>query len=467
MNYIERYRPLVADWDEFLAAVQRPLPTTIWVNPLKTTPEQLATLLPVPMQPMPWQANAFRLPADFQPGLHWTYLAGLFHLQEEVSMLPVMLLDPQPGERILDLCAAPGNKTAQIGAAMRNEGLVIANDRDISRMRAARQNLDRLGLLNITTTTYDGSNFSKHAGTFDRILVDAPCSCEGTCRKDPSALQKASLNGSLKMAGPQKALLRKAVQLCRPGGRIVYATCTFAPEENELVIDAILREAGPDALRLLPAHIPGFATSPGITEWQGDSLREELRPALRIWPQQNDTGGFFIAVLEKGTAVSPTTPSDNTAPLDIEREPWLTILCERYGFTPAQFSSYHLFRWSRKRLYLVQQHHLPPNKLNADTIGLHFMNVDGKYPKLTTAAAMIFGHLATRNTIDLEPEQVANYVARHDFKISATQASHCTGTGYIILRYQGFTMGVGVYRAHAGLVESLYPKGWIRENIYT
>ncbi|MEZ4643895.1 MAG: hypothetical protein R3E31_14380 [Chloroflexota bacterium] len=161
---------------------------------------------------------------------------------------------------------------------------------------------------------------------------------------------------------------------------------------------------------------------------------------------------------------SPTAPSDNTAPLDIEREPWLTILC-RNAVASHQRNSAATTCFAGAANALPGPTALsPPNKLNADTIGLHFMNVDGKYPKLTTAAAMIFGHLATRNTIDLEPEQVANMwrgmisrLAPH--KPAPAEVHHST--------VQGFTIGVGVYRAHAGLVESLYPKGWIRPKTST
>ncbi|MCA9973114.1 MAG: methyltransferase domain-containing protein, partial [Anaerolineales bacterium] len=431
-----------------------------------TTPAALKAALGVPVSPLPWQPDAFRLPSDFQPGLHWSFLAGLFHIQEEVSMLPVQLLDPQPGERILDLCAAPGNKTAQIAVAVGAHGTVVANDRDVNRMRATRQNLDRLGLFNVTTLTADGSNLPKGAGSFDRVLVDVPCTCEGTCRKDPDALAKASVAGSLKLTGTQQALLRKAVQLCRPGGRIVYATCTFAPEENELIVDAILRETGADVIRLRPARIPGFAASPGITTWQGQALHPDLAHCLRVWPHQHDTGGFFVAVLEKQPGSAAPPGYDSLLPtLPSERDRWLPLLLERFGFETAVFAPYLLFRWSRKRLYLLPRSHAAAAVPPPDALGMHFMNVDGKYPKLTTAAAMRFGHLAARNWIDLTPPQAAAFFARQDFSLPAAQAAGCSGTGYVLLRYRGYILGVGVYRARQGLLESLYPKGWRRTNV--
>ena len=459
-DYFARYKPLVADWDAFQAAVQRPLPTTIWTNPTKTDPETLRNLLPNPQeaQPLPWLPGAFRLPPDFPSGLHWTYMAGLYHVQEEVSLLPIVLLDPQPGERVLDLCAAPGNKTAQISLAMRNSGTVVANDRNMGRMRAMRHTLDRLGLYNVTTTIHDGSNFSQQAGPFDKILVDVPCTCEGTCRKDHTVFD-GDVN-SQKLVGTQRALLRKAVQLCRPGGRIVYATCTFAPEENELIVDAILREYS-GIVKMQPAVIPGFNASPGVTHWQGQTLDESLHHALRVWPHQNDSGGFFVAVLQKlaGTPAPEMVPSTAFA---FEREPWLSMIGDHYGIDPAQFSPYHLIRWSRKRLYLVNHDHQTVSRPQPDAVGMFFMHVDGKYPKLTTGAAQLFGRLATRHVVDLDAAQAQTYLARQDFGLLAQQAATCDGTGYVLVRYQGMPLGIGVYRVRQGFLESLFPKGWAR-----
>ncbi len=136
---------------------------------------------------------------------------------------PALLLQPEPGQRILDLCAAPGNKTAQLAVSMANRGTVVANDINYSRMRAVRHTLDRLGLVNTSITTADGANIPKTAGQFDMVLADVPCSGEGMARKDPLVLLRAGPELAYKKQGLQIALLRKAVQRCKPGGRIVYA----------------------------------------------------------------------------------------------------------------------------------------------------------------------------------------------------------------------------------------------------
>ena len=261
-----RYRPLfgdvVDDWDGFIDALLRPLPTCIWSNPARIDGSGLAALIAeegVDPEPIPWLLSpllsgsadatvssgddpapslgrAFRLPPGFKAGQRWWYCAGLAHAQEEVSQLPVTLLDLRPGQRVLDLCAAPGGKTAQIALALGNRGTLLANDFSPERLSALQGNLDRLGVVNCSSTWCDGGNYPAAAGPFDRILVDAPCSSEGTLRRNRSLAFRIGTERNERMAARQRALLRKAVQLCRPGGRIVYSTCTFAPEENELIV---------------------------------------------------------------------------------------------------------------------------------------------------------------------------------------------------------------------------------------
>lgn len=462
-----QYQSIVDDWQAFQNTLLRPLPTCIWANTLRISPEHLADFLAgdgLEVEPVRWYPGAFKLPADFKPGYHWTFLAGLCHVQEEVALLPVLFLEPQPGERVLDLCAAPGNKTAQIAVTMKNQGTVIANDINGSRMRALRQAIERLGLLNVTTTNKDGANYPQAAGLFDKVLVDVPCSCQGTSRKD-SAVPGRS--GPYKKNGLQLALLRKAVQRCKPGGRIVYATCTYAPEENEAVVDTILQEFGPDMLQLMPAHVDGLITSPGLTEWQGRRYHPSLRWAMRIWPHQNNTGGFFIAVLEKLNSTLATNFKPDEPPAfeaSVPPDEMIGLLRERFGFSANNFSPYLLFQRNGGTVYVVNQTHHPPTEPTPDAIGMALLKTRIRYPKLTTAGALRFGAKATKNYIELTPPQVRAYTCRQDVPVPAEQARRCTGPGYVLMRYKGFTLGVGVYYPHqtggGGKVKSMFPKGW-------
>lgn len=457
----------------FMAAALRPLPTTIWVNPLKTTPQQLIERLQpydIELTPIGWIDGAFRFPDDMQPGLLWEYMAGLFHVQEEVSMLPIKLLDVQPHHTVLDMCAAPGNKTAQFAVAMDNKGTIIANDRNVGRLKASRQIFNRLGLVNITMLSHDAANLPGSMDHFDRILADVPCTCEGTCRKVPFVMTRASTSNSDKMARIQTAILRKAVQLCKPGGKILYSTCTFAPEENEAVLQAILDEM-PDAVRILPAQVEGFVTAPGISEWNGRKFHPSIQNALRVWPHHNDTGGFFMALLEKVDSDQPSAFSNSPAPspqppIPKEREPWIKKLCDRFGFSSGLFADYEILRMSKRGVYIVNNDHLFIENPKPDAIGMMFMRTDGRFPKMTTAAGMLFGRHASKNIIEITKEQAAAFFTRRTFAVSDAQIENCTGTGYVVLCLQNTAVGIGVLHTQSQTIESTFPKGWVRDNFY-
>lgn len=302
---IRRYRELVEDWPGFLDAVQAPLPSTLWVNELKIQiPELRAELRDegIDTEPIHWYRRGLRVPYEARPGKTLAFVTGCIQIQEEVSMMPIHFLDPRPGERVLDLCAAPGNKTAQMSLHMDGTGTVVANDINRRRLGMVMRNVDRLGLTNVVLLSHNGSNLPSSLGTFDRVLADVPCSCEGTTRKNPDLLWSEPPDPA-RYARGQVAILRKAVQRCRPGGRIVYSTCTYAPEENEAVVHQALEEF--DDLRVLPARLEGFRGAPGLTEWQGRTFRPELEQTLRVYPHLNDTGGFYIALLERTEAEKP------------------------------------------------------------------------------------------------------------------------------------------------------------------
>lgn len=298
MDHLQRYREIIPDFDSFLSILDRPLPSSVRINTLKTSESSLLDRLDrsgVAYRRIDWYPLGLRLSVE-RPGKMIEHLLGHIHIQEEISMVPPIVLDPRPGDRVLDLCAAPGSKTTQISVATENRGLVIANEPSLARMTSLRSNCERLGAVNVAITRYDGRRFPPQQ--FDRVLVDAPCSSEGMARKDPGVLGRCSLNRSLDLQVLQIGLLKRAVQLTRPGGLIVYSTCTYAPEENEAVVDGVLSECR-DTVSLEEASVPGLKGCCGLTEWNGSEFCDELRHTARYYPHQNDTGGFFVARLVK------------------------------------------------------------------------------------------------------------------------------------------------------------------------
>jgi len=299
MDVLERYRPIIDDFEAFAAACERSLPSVVRVNTIKTSVDRARRGLDdagITYEPIEWHDGLLALPED-QPGANWPYFQGWLHGQEAVSAIPATVLEPEPGERVWDACAAPGSKTTQMAALMDDRGLLVATDDNMGRLSALRSNAERLGVTNLAVTREDARNHSlKPFGSeeYDRALVDVPCSCEGTIRKNPDALEDWTMDHVRGIAGVQKGILRRAVQATEPGGVVVYSTCTFGPEENEAVLDHVLAEE-PCEVAEIELPVDG---EPGVTEWDGTEFDPSVALARRIYPHRTDTGGFFSAKLE-------------------------------------------------------------------------------------------------------------------------------------------------------------------------
>jgi len=441
--------------------MRSPLPGCLWTNGARVAAPRLEQILRddgVALHALSWYPGAFRVEPDLSIGNRWWYRAGLCHSQEEASLLPVRLLDPQPGERILDLCAAPGGKAAQISLAVGERGTVVANEVFAGRVRALRANMERLGLMNLCTTVHNGSNYPQAAGLFDRVLVDAPCSCEGSLRKAAGSGRETPVLPFSRYTRLQTDLLRRAVALCRPGGRIVYSTCTFAPEENEQVVDSVLRESA-DLLQPLGLPIAGFTTTDGITAWQGDRFDPRLERTVRVWPHHNDSGGFFVAVLEKasgaaGGAIGSRDLETIAAP-ELEE-----VLERRFGIGAQRLSPWSAYRRTGRGLHLATRRLRPPAQPPPAAMGLSLVRTKARPPKLSTAGAMLLGPSASRNLIEMTQEQLVAYLARSEFLVTRAQIECCDSDGYVIARFQGFGIGIAELDRERLRVRSLFPKRW-------
>ncbi|UTF52839.1 RsmB/NOP family class I SAM-dependent RNA methyltransferase [Natronosalvus rutilus] len=303
MEPLERYRPIIDDFEAFRAACERPLGIAVRVNTIKASVERAIATLEhddIEYEQAAWNSRVLRLETD-SPGSTWASFHGFVHTQEEVSAVPPVVLDPEPGETVFDACAAPGGKATQLAALMDDRGTVVANDSNLGRLSALRFNAERLGATSLAVTHQDARNFSFSplaVDQFDHALVDAPCSCEGTIRKNPTTLEEWSEDHVHSVAGIQKGILRRAVQATRPGGTVVYSTCTFAPEENEAVVQHVLDA---EDCRVVDVDLDSdLQYAPGVTEWNDETYDSSLERAIRIYPHHNDTGGFFVAKLEVG-----------------------------------------------------------------------------------------------------------------------------------------------------------------------
>ena len=309
--FLERMKRLLGDeYDAFLASYDKPRNAGLRLNPRKS-----AGRLPFCGDPVPWEPNGYYLLPDARPGLHPYHDAGVYYLQESSAMAPARLLDAQPGETVLDLCAAPGGKATQLAAAMEGRGLLVCNEIHPKRARILSSNIERLGVTNaLVLNEHPARLAERFPQFFDRILVDAPCSGEGMFRKEDAAVTDWSEETVAMCADRQAEILNSAAAMLRPGGRLVYSTCTFAPEENEGVISRFLH-THPDFFAEA-VEAPWFDR--GRPEWIVDPA-DGVERAFRLWPHKLRGEGHFAAVLRRGGEAKRTVGSlQKTAPLPDE-----------------------------------------------------------------------------------------------------------------------------------------------------
>ena len=307
-GFIARMRRLLgAEFDAFFASYELPRNTGIRLNPRKA-----ASPLPFCGEQIPWEPNGYYYDAASRPGLHPLHDAGAYYLQEPSAMAPARLLDAQPGETVLDLCAAPGGKATQIAAAMAGCGLLVCNELHPKRAQILSSNIERLGISNaLVLNEHPARLAERFPGYFHRILVDAPCSGEGMFRKEDAAVTDWSEATVRMCAERQSEILHSAVQMLKPGGRLVYSTCTFSPEENEGVISAFLRSHTDFFVEEVDA--PWF--DPGRPAWVEDPA-PGLEHTFRLWPHKLRGEGHFAAVLRReGDGAEAAIPAEKTAPL--------------------------------------------------------------------------------------------------------------------------------------------------------
>jgi len=286
---------LGTEFDEFLKSYDDSKFQGLRVNTLKISVEEFLRICPFQLKPIPWCKEGFYYEEKDRPGKHPYYHAGLYYIQEPSAMAPVPVLGPQPEERILDLCAAPGGKTVQIAAALGGKGVIITNDIHMNRVKALIKNIELFGIKNAIVTNETPEKLTRYFPRFfDKILVDAPCSGEGMFRKDPSLIKSwESFNGDY-YSNIQKDIMENMVKMLKDGGKALYSTCTFSPEENERTIKDFLENYPQFHLVDFPkAH----GIQEGIPEWVNGE--DSLRACGRLWPHKVAGEGHFLVLLEK------------------------------------------------------------------------------------------------------------------------------------------------------------------------
>ncbi|CAM2957793.1 RsmB/NOP family class I SAM-dependent RNA methyltransferase [Paenibacillus sediminis] len=309
--FIDRMQRLLGDeFDAFMKSYEAPKYAGIRVNTLKISNEQFRDISPFALRQIPWCDTGYYIQDDVKPGKHPYYYAGLYYIQEPSAMSPVEVLQVEPGDRVLDLCAAPGGKSTQIAAKLQGQGVLVTNDINSERTKALAKNIELYGVRNAVVLNESPeriANVLPHF--FNKILIDAPCSGEGMFRKDEDMAKQWATHSVEKCMLMQRDILKVAASLLAPGGTIVYSTCTFSPEENEAMIAEFLDAH--EEFHVMP--IGGMGSfAPGRPDWLkqlqeedpefhfSKEAIEETAGCGRLWPHLIEGEGHFVTVLKHG-----------------------------------------------------------------------------------------------------------------------------------------------------------------------
>jgi NOL1/NOP2/sun family putative RNA methylase len=438
------------EYPEFAKALNDMSRSGLRVNTLKISPERFRELSPFVLgERVPWARSAFLLENEEKPGKHPYHQAGLYYLQDPSAMAPAELLAPQPGERVLDLAAAPGGKTTHLAALMQGQGLLVANEIKTKRTGHLVQNVERWGAGNVVITNETPEILADHFGPFfDRVLVDAPCSGEGMFRKDMGARADWSLEMVQGCAVRQQNILRVAGKLVRPGGHLLYSTCTFAPEENESVIAEFLEEFTDYEVAGLQQH-PGFM--PGRPDWLEQGSSVELAKAVRLFPHRIEGEGHFACFLYRKDGEFAERTGESR----------LTRLSKPQAGHWREFASKALrVDWGENRLRVVGDRlYFIPNempdfgRLRVVHPGVWFglLKKDRFEPAHPLALFIKPNEIANGVTLASSSPELRAYLRGESITADVT--------GWAVVCVDGFPLGWG--KGVQGILKNHFPRGWI------
>ncbi len=410
------------EYPAFLENLERPRAVALRFNPLKGKQPDMDFV----GAPVPWEPAGYYYNPVARPGLHPYHEAGVYYLQEASAMAPVALLDPQPGERICDLCAAPGGKSTQIAGRMGGRGFLLCNEFNPKRAKILSRNIERLGVANgMVTNEHPQRLADRFSGFFDRVLIDAPCSGEGMFRKEEAAVTDWSPETVQMCARRQAEILRSGAALVRPGGRLVYSTCTFAPEENEQAVELFLREHP----EFVPETVDGHWFIPGPSG------------SFRMWPHKLLGEGHFAAVLRKNgqDEEEQPTPAGDKLPKE-----WLQFARQLEIALPEGRAM--LFGQS---LYWVPEQMPDIRGIRVLRPGLELGEI--KKNRFEPAHALALWLRSAKSVLDLPADSALVKRYMHGETIPAS----CTG--WCLVTVDGFSLGWG--KGDGNVLKNHYPKG--------
>lgn len=458
---------LESEYSAFESSYEKEKFQALRVNTLKADREVFVKNAPFSLQSVPWEKNGFYYESQDAPGKHPYHEAGVYYIQEPSAMAPVPFLEVKPGERVLDLCAAPGGKSTQIAVALEGKGLLVCNEIHPARAKILSENIERMGVRNAMVTNETPEKLEQiFAGYFDKILVDAPCSGEGMFRKNEDAKNEWSLENVQICAQRQEGILDCAANMLRPGGRLVYSTCTFAPAENEGSIAGFLKRH--PEYSVVSVEVPvGFEC--GKPEWlvyagtaeentvfaeekEIGVYSEELRKTLRIWPHKVNGEGHFLAVLEKAGILESTVETYSLYGTEKGmKEKDCKELQEFLQDTLQIQLTGTLFKFG-EQIYLGPVNMPSVKNLKVLRPGLHLgtLKKNRFEPSHALALALTPAEVKQSYPLSIEKGEAAAFIGGQTFSVSGEKGWH-------LITVDGYSLGWG--KAAGGIMKNHYPKG--------
>lgn len=468
-KFTKRMRVLLgAEYESFEKGYEAEHAAGLRINTMKITTAAFEARAPFSVRKIPWIENGYYYDAGVdQPAKHPYYFAGLYYIQEPSAMTPAAVLPVTPGERVLDLCAAPGGKSTELAAKLSGEGVLVSNDISNSRAKALLKNLELFGTKNAVVVSETPAKLAmRFEGYFDKILVDAPCSGEGMFRKSPAIMKNWEQYGVEYYQKLQREILPFAVKMLRPGGMLLYSTCTFSPEEDEDTLAFLLREYPELSMADVGLRYEGFA--PAHPEWA--DAPEEVEKAIRIWPHRMEGEGHFVALLQKSGEACERKETDG----DISRGPTERTEARishkedeggnsvRISAEAEEFLSRLRIGLDRSRIVVREDslYYLPAglpslNGLRILRSGLLLgeMKKNRFEPSQALACALKAEEYENCYSLPAESEEVIRYL-----KCETISAKQPVKDGFVLICADGYPLGWG--KVSHGVIKNKYLAGW-------
>ena len=435
---------LGTEYGQFLESYDRQRRGALRVNLQKGSVQELVERTNFLSDPVPWAPGGYFYREDARPGKHPYHEAGAYYIQEASAMAPAFYLKARPGERVLDLCAAPGGKSTQIAEHMQGKGLLVCNEIHPQRAKILSENIERMGIGNAIVVNHEPAFLAERfPGYFDRILVDAPCSGEGMFRKREGASGEWSPDNVKMCAKRQQDILESAAVMLRPGGRLVYSTCTFAPEENEGTISSFL-EGHPGFYLEKEEKYPGMAS--GIAPFCGAATKG-IEKTIRLWPHKLEGEGHFLACLKREGDMQGTVSiyGEEKGFEGKECREWEEF-CRQY--LKVSFSG--IFLKFKDQLYLAPEGTPSLKGVKVLRPGLHLGTVKKNRFEPAHSLALYLHPQEAAYSLDLTSGEAWDYIKGQTFPAKG-------GKGWYLITVDGYSLGWG--KLAGGIMKNHYPKG--------